>query len=226
MKKNTEPKTKKRFKKRYWVLLPIIMVLLLVLLATHRPASYKPLAPPEDNKPSPYLTSVLMPNLYNGAQRGEPFELIVTEKGINDMISRQAWPLMAGDFSFSAMQVIILDEHILIMATATAGDANFLISTQLWPAINEQGLLNLHISDVKIGAVNITLIARLISRTIYAERLNPSPEDMKRQSVQITRSVINDIPFDPVFEIDDIKLRIAEAQILQGKIRTILVPIE
>ena len=87
---------KRKFKKRYWLLIDLALAIIILYLLSYKPARYRPpgTVPAGNNQDqvSPYLSNVLLPQLYNGAQRDEPFDLNVIQKGINETIARFQWP--------------------------------------------------------------------------------------------------------------------------------------
>ena len=216
---------KRKFKKLYWVPICLAVAVLILILTTHRPRRYRPAPAGGDDKPSPCLTHVLLPDLYNGAQLGEPFELVVTQDCINDIIVRSKWPVRLNDITFSGLQVFLSGGQVLMMATANIKGIDFVFTSQLNPILDKDGLLTLHIATVKIGAVSITPLARIIAGKIYAHRLGPDNADSQNLTIRITRSVINNEPFEPVFRVEDKKLRIEKVDISQQRIATLLVPL-
>ncbi len=241
MKLGTGQDGKKRSrKKRYWILAGLSAVVILLLLPVCcRPRRYLPVEVGQDDRSvSPYLTHELLPALHNKSQLGEPFELVVTEEGINDIIARSRWPVEVGGITFSRLAVDFAAGVVWLMATATAGGVDFILSAELNPVVNAEGLLNLHIERVKVGAVNITLLARLIARRLYAERLGAEEADSERGTpagrddepepsltVKITRSVVNDEPFEPVFEMAGCKFRLKSVNVEDGRMSVILQPV-
>jgi hypothetical protein len=88
---------KAKFKKKVYLLLTVLAVVsaiavIVFALLLHRPAYYKPLDFADSKEVSLYLTNQLLPELYNGAQRQEPFNLVVTQSGINDIVAHFKWP--------------------------------------------------------------------------------------------------------------------------------------
>jgi hypothetical protein len=78
---------------------------------------------------------------------------------------------------------------------------------------------------VKVGAVNITPLARVIGRRMYAERLAAKGIDTKDLRAQIAASLLNDEGFEPVIKIEDREVRVEEVVIGQEKMRIRLVPV-
>ena len=225
---------KRKFKKRYWLLIDLAIAIVIVALFLHKPARYKPAAVgPAGNKQgqvSPYLTHELLPQLHNGAQRDEPFDLVVTQKGINEIITWSEWPKESEDVRFSAPVVFFVPDGIELMGTVNMKGVDLVISIVAKPRLNEEGLLNLHVAKVKIGAMNITPLARMIAKRMYAQRLATMPIDTEELGAKIAGSLLNDEPFEPVFDIADIfeneskKLRIEKITITREKLIVRLVP--
>jgi len=208
------------------------MVIFALLL--YKPARYKPpdAIPAGNNQRevSPYLTNVLLPQLHNGAQRDEPFEMVVTQKGINEIIAWSKWPKESEGVTFTAPVVFFAPDNIELMGTANIKGVDLVISVMAEPRLDEEGLLNLHVTKVKIGAMNITPVARMIAKRMYAERLETMPIDTEDLRTQIAASLLNDEPFEPVFDIADIfenerkKLRIEKVTIQKEKLTLRLAP--
>ena len=219
---------KRRFKKRYWLLAGPVVVILILVLLLHRPARYKPpdmaVVGDRQGQVSPYLTHELLPRLYNGAQRDEPFELIVTQKGINDAISGAKWPRQTNGLIFSAPMVLFIADGIVLMTTVAVGAAELVITIELAPILDRKGLLNLRVVKVKAGAVNITPLARALAGRMYSERPAGSNINAEDLAARIARSLLNDQPFEPVFEIDNKKVRIDRITIEQEKLTIRLAP--
>ena len=227
-------KTKSR--KRYWLLfclaaaLLISVLLLCRFLLLYRPAGYAPPMIVDDRQVSPYLTHEILPRLYNGAQRQEPFDLVITQKGINDVVVRSKWPRRADGISFSAPEVFFLPGKVVLMGIAAASGIEFIVTVVIEPRLDEQGLLNLSVAKVKVGAVNITPAARVIAKRMYAQR--PAETNIKAEDLpaKITASLLNSEPFEPVFSIkgilenEDKKLRLKQITIVKEGLTLRLAP--
>ena len=221
---------KRKFKKRYWLLIDLAIAIVILVLLLHKPGRYNPPEYTDDKLVSPYLTNILGPAIHNGAQREEPFDLVVTQKGINEIIAWSEWPKESEGVSFSAPVVFFAPESIELMGTANMKGVDLVISIVAKPHLNEEGLLNLHVAKVKIGAMNITPVARIMAKRMYAQRLATMPIDTEELGAKIAGSLLNDEPFEPVFDIADIfesenkKLRIEKITIQKEKLILRLVP--
>lgn len=211
-----------------WLIIDLIVTIVIISLLIYRPGRYKPLdsfsQDYEQGQVSTYLTHRLYPQIYNGSQRGEPFDVIITQDGINDIISRLNWPIQSGGIMLYDPAALFVPGTIILMGTADFEGVKFVITIELEPNIDESGLINLHVSKVKVGAVNI-LIAKAIAKKMYAERLNAADVDTKALQTKIAASLFNDEPFEPVFTIDGKKIRVESVVVGQRELKARLVPV-
>jgi hypothetical protein len=231
---NLKTRKKRKFKRRYWLLIDLALAIIILASLFYKPARYRP----PDNIPvsnnqdqlSPYLTNVLLPQLYNGAQRDEPFDLDIDQKGINETIARFQWPRESNGVILSAPTVFFVPENIVLMGTANIKGAELVVTVVGKPSLDEQGLLNLQVEKVKIGAMNITPVARLMAKRMYTQRLATIPIDTENLRAKIAASLLNDEPFEPIINVNDIfddvdkKVRVEKITITQKKLTIRLVP--
>jgi hypothetical protein len=199
--------------------------MVLILLLLYEPGHYHQPQAAQSSEVSPYLTHILSPQLYNGAQRQEPFDLVVIDKGINDIISRSKWPKELDGLRFSASAVLFVPESIILMGTLAAGGVEFVVTVVAEPSLDEQGLRNLGVAKVKLGAMNITPLAKMMAKRIYSERFAAMAPDAEKLGVRIAASLLNDEPFEPVFEVEDKKVRVQGITITHEKLTIRLVPV-
>jgi hypothetical protein len=212
-----------------WLFVDLLVAAAVFGLLIYKPSRYKPIDPfSQDYEPgqvSPYLTHQLSPQIYNGAQRGEPFEIIVTQEGINDIISRANWPIQGEGVLLYAPAALFVPGSVVLMGTAVVKGVEFVITIELEPKINEEGLLNLHVSKVKVGAMNITPVAKMTAKKMYAERIAGVYIDTKALQTKIAASLLNDEPFEPVFKIDEKRIRVEKIIVGQRELKAFLVPV-
>ena len=233
-KTNSKVRKKKKFKKRYWLFLDLALAIIILALLFYKPARYRPsnTSPAGNNQDqvSPYLTNVLLPQLYNGAQLDEPFDLDINQKGINETIARYKWPRESNGVILSAPTVFFVPDSIVLMGTASIRGAELVITVVAKPMLDEKGLLNLWVDKVKIGAMNITPVARLLAKRMYAERVETVPVDLNDLRAKIATSLLNEEPFEPILNVRDIfddmdkKVRMEKITIAQKKLTIRLVP--
>ncbi|MHC4641704.1 MAG: hypothetical protein ACYS32_08665 [Planctomycetota bacterium] len=233
--KNLKARKKKKFKKRYWLLLDLALAIIILALLFYKPARYRPpnTVPVSNNQDeiSPYLTNVLLPQLYNGAQRDEPFDLDINQKGINDTIARFKWPRESDGVILSTPTVFFVPDSIVLMGTASIRGAELAVTVVAKPRLDEEGLLLLKVDKVKIGAMNITPLARLLAKRMYKERVESVPVDLQDLRAKIAASLLNEESFEPILNIRDIseevnkKVRIEKITIIQKRLTIRLAPV-
>jgi hypothetical protein len=232
---NLKARQKKKFKKRYWLLLDLALAIVILGLLFYKPAryrlSYTIQADNRQKEVSPYLTNELLPELYNNAQHDEPFDLEIFQKGINETIAQLKWPQESEGVTLSAPTVFFVPDNIVLMGTANIKGAELVVTIVAKPTLNEKGLLNLNVQKVKIGAMNITPLAKLLAKRMYSERIASVPVDIEDLRTKIAASLLNEESFEPVFNINGIfedldkKLRVEKITIAQKKLTIRLVPV-
>jgi hypothetical protein len=221
-------KKSKRKKLTFWLLIDLTVVVVVFLLLIYRPGSYNPVdfdsLNYEQGQVSPYLTHVLSPQFYNNSQLGEPFDLVITQDGINEIVAGLGWPKFSEGVMLYAPAVLFVPGSVVMMATANVKGVELIITIELVPRIDEQKLLNLHVTKVKVGAVNITPLARMLGKKMYAESLAVMPVDKEALQTKIVGSLLNGEPFDPVFRIENSRVRVEKITILQKDLIARFVP--
>ncbi|MDT8303231.1 MAG: hypothetical protein RQ760_17260 [Sedimentisphaerales bacterium] len=210
-----------------WLLIDIAVAAIVFTLLLYRPGRYKPVDSGnyKRGEVSPYLTNELSPGIYNGAQRLEPFDVIITQDGLNDIIARGNWPMESEGVLLYAPAALFIPGRLVLMGTAEAKGVEFVVTIELEPNIDEEGLLNLQIAKVKVGAMNITPLAKIIAKKMYMERISGIEIDSGAIQTMIAASLLTDKPFEPVFSIDDKKkVRIEKITIENEKLLAHLVP--
>jgi len=220
---------KRRYKKLLcWLAVDITAAVVIFALLLYKPGRYNPTdAADTDYNPkqvSKYLTHELTPQLYNGAQLGEPFEVVITQKGINEIVARYTWPVESEGVMFYSPAVLFVPGSIVFMGTADIKGVQFVVTIELEPKVNEERLLNLQASKVKVGAMNITLLAKMIAKKMYAERVDTAPVDTEDWRTKIAASLLNDEPFAPIFDVEDKKVRVDKITVENEKLILHLIP--
>lgn len=210
-----------------WLLVDLTVAAVIFALLLYTPGLYKPAG----NDPAgykrgqvhPYLTH-LSSELYNGAQRGELFELVVTQKGINEIITWSRWPKESEGIMFSAPAVLFVPGSIVLMGTAHIKGVEFIVTIAVEPRVDEQGFLNLQVAKVKVGAMKITPLAKMMAKKMYAQRLATVPVDTEALTTKIAGALLNDEPFEPVIRVENRKVRVEKITIAEEKLTLHLVP--
>jgi len=221
-------KKSRRNKLLFWLLVDLTAIITVIVLLLYRPGRYNPVDYDsynyDEGQVSPYLTHELSPNLYNNSQLGEPFDLVITQDGINEIVAGLGWPKYSEGVMLYAPAVLFVPGTVVLMGTADVKGVELVITIELEPRIDDQKMLNLHVSKVKIGAVNVTWPARMMGKKMYTERLAVLPVDTEALQTKIVGSLLNEEPFDPVFRIEDNKVRIEKITVYKEKVTARLIP--
>jgi hypothetical protein len=217
---------KAKFKKKvYFVLAGLAAVFVIfVSLLLYKPAHFSPPDITYSKQVSPYLTHELLPHIYNNAQLGEPFDLTIIQNKAKDIVALTRWPKELDGLRVSAPQVLFVADGIVLRGTVAARGVQFVVTIVAEASLDQEGLLNLRAAKVKIGAMNITALARMLAKRIYQRRFAMSDIDTEDWRAQIAASLLDNEPFAPVFEIEDRKVRADKITITQGKLTIHLVP--
>ena len=201
-----------------------VLLAAVIFLLLDRPSAYVQPEIVADNQVSSYLTHVLLPQLYNGAQRQEPFELVIPQEKIGDIVAVSKWPRQSDGVTFSMPVCFFVPDRIILMAMVSVKDMEFVVTLVAEPSLDRKGLLNLRIAKVKVGAMNITLLAKAVARKMYQERIANTDTDTDDIEAKIVASLLNDEPFEPVFAVEDKKVRIEKVSVGRKKLTIGLVP--
>ncbi len=211
-----------------WLFVDLVVAAVIIGLLLHKPGSYDPTdfesAGYEPGQVSPYLTHELSPRIYNGAQRDEPFDVVITQKGINEIVAGWGWPKMSQGVMLYSPAGLFKPGSAQLMATADIRGAEFVVTIKIEPKITDKGLLTFHVSKVKVGAMNITALAKITARRMYLQKIAHLPIDKEAVQTKITESLLNGTPFEPVFKVDDRKVRIDKIAVSEERLTVHLVP--
>jgi uncharacterized protein YpmS len=220
---------KSRIKRLFiWLTIDFIIMVTVFILLMYRPGQYNPIVPGpesyESEQISKYWTHELLPKIHNNSQLGRPFDLVITQEGINDIISRANWPVQSEGIMFYSPAALFVPGSVMLMGTADVRGVEFVITIEIVPMINEEGFMNLQVSRMKVGAMNITPIAKAIARKMYSQQVAAFPIDTQDFRAKIVGSLLNDEPFEPVFRIGDNRVRVEKVEIEQSRLTARMVP--
>jgi len=183
-------------------------------LLTHRPKNYEPLAPIQDRQVSQYLTHELATSFYNNLHRGKPFDLVIEQAGINDIIARGKWPQHVNGLLFSAPAVVFVPDNVLLMGIVAVEGIEVVVTIVLRPEFDQSGRLRLQVASIRAGALNITVFAKRLAAEIFRQQAS---EIQTNQLLSKTLSaLVVDEPFKPVLEIEGRKVHIEGIAVASG----------
>ena len=221
---------KSRLKKlAIWLSIDIIAAAVIIALLLYKPGNYNPAffdsGNLEQGQVSPYLTHELSPQIYNGSQHGEPFDLTVTQEGINEIIAWSGWPKESEGVILSEPAVLFEPESIVLMGKAIVKGVDFIVTIIIEPKIDEQKLLSLQVSKVRIGAMNITPLAKMVAKQMYEQSQAAGSSIENELQAKIVASLLNNEAFEPVFKIEGKKYLVDKIVILNERLILHLAPV-
>jgi transcriptional regulator of aromatic amino acid metabolism len=189
----------------------------------HTPAAYHPEAGFE-KQVSPYLTHQLMPQFYNGLQRKEPFELIIDQKGLNEAITAMGWPKMYDNgLIISTPSVFFTHQKLWLMAKVNLKGFDTVVTVEISPQFDANGLLSMNVEKIKIGALSVTYIAKKMAQKMFDEHVQFVEAD--NISSLALASAMTGRPFEPVFKADGKKAKIDKVVLENEVLRIYITPV-
>ncbi len=210
------------------VLAALIVLSLFAIMLTHRHSGYSVPAVENPNEVSPYLTHELAPQFWDGIQKGGPFEIIVDEAGLNNIISRDSavsggWPVSFDYVNVYAPTVKFLPGKINAVAKVAVDGIKIYVDVYLKAEVLSEGKMRVEIESVKAGAVNITGFAVSIIRDVFEKRFKDSSGTDGMD--EIIYAILENRPFEPAFALGEQKLRVYKADLAQSKLVIGFMPI-
>jgi hypothetical protein len=205
------------------VIVLAVAAVALVYLLTYVPKLYSPLQPSDSDEVNPYLTHYLAPNFHNNIVIDRPFDVIVPQKNLNEIIVDEdsmgwSWPYSLNGVTFSAPSMVFTDDSIVLMATVEYAGLPIVVSIIGSPKLDDEGMLALNIDKMTAGAVNITGVAKYLAGRIIPEQVNVVEDDQWLKD--LAGAIESNAPFDPVFPVigSDKHIRLTKAEITEGKL--------
>ena len=213
MNKTDTEKSKSRSSRWFWT--PFIVVASLALggifLCRYTPTAYNPQPTANPEQVSPYLTHTLGPDFINQVQLDEPFELLVEQDGLNDIIRRQPWIEDFESFKYTDPVVLFDQDTIYLMGTLEYKGVSSVLTIIAFPQMGPEGKVSLNIGSIRLGILPVTKLVGFLSKKAFQQ--SRSCFEDEPQLEEIVRAIIHNEPFDPVFEISDHPVRITQATI-------------
>jgi hypothetical protein len=209
---------KRRRKLIIWFAVDIAVAVIFFTLLLYTPGRYNPPRPADNNEVSQYLTHELLADLYNNAQYDEPFEMVIEQAGINDAIARANWPVEFNEVLFKTPQVFFVSDAIIVMEPVELEGLEFVITARVSPVLDEQGLLHLKVEAMKVGAMNLTPIARIIGQKMYEHHMTMADINTSDLRACIAGALFAKTPFRPVLRIGRRKVQIERIDIEDSRL--------
>jgi hypothetical protein len=220
-----DPKKRNSRKKRYIAITFAVCAAAVIMgwaVIRLSPRAYPPPAAVDPDEVSPYLTHRLGPDFFNQVQFNEPFELLVEQHGLNDILSRGVWPRHFGDVAVSTPVVLFEKGTVYLMSRIGYFGFSAVLTLTARPVMDAQGRLNMNIQSVRLGLLPITsLAARVAAKAVEdsAAELGEWPE-----LEAPVRAIIANASFEPVFYFDKQRIWVQGFTLEAGQLRLRLAP--
>ncbi len=196
------------------------------ILFWYTPKAYKPVQSKNTEQVSIYLTHELGPEFFNQIQQDEPFELIIPQSELNNIISQEFQSQQFGNMSFSDAYIVFLDQSILLMGTLGYEGVSSVVSITAFPTMDSTGKINMNIQSVRLGMVPVTTLVTKLAQKAFDDNRSSFEEDPKAE--ENVQAIIRNEPFDPIFlfstEYCEYWVRISKFSIEQGSLKLTLLP--
>lgn len=217
---------KRNSRKKRYIAISVAVFALAVLagLAIFRlsPRAYTPPVADDPDEVSPYLTHRLGPDFFNQVQFNEPFELLVEQHGLNDILSRGVWPQQFGDAAISTPVILFEKDTVYLMSRVGYFGFSAVLTLTARPVMDERGRLNVNIQSVRLGLLPITNLAARIAEKAVEDSAAELGEWPGLEAP--VRAIIANAPFEPVFTFDKQRIWVQEFTLEPGQLRLRLVP--
>ena len=206
-------KCKSRLLGWFWTLFVVVASLALggIFLCRYTPGAYNPLSVPHPEEVSPYLTHTLGPDFVNQVQLDTPFELLVEQDGLNDIIRRQSWIEEFDSFKYTDPVILFDHKTIYLMGTLEYKELSSVLTIVAFPQMDSEGKVSLNIGSIRLGILPVTRLVSFLAKKAFKESRSCFEEDPQLE--KIVRAIIHNESFEPVFKISSYPVRITLAAI-------------
>ncbi len=169
------------------------------------PPHYRPAKFVVDGNMSQYLTNYILPELHNRSQYGLPFDLVISETGINDVIARHIDANSLHQANLSDLSVTFKEGRILLTGKTVCCGIDFIVTLVLKPGIGKKGQFFLGVSKIQAGNSRVPFVAGTLERKVLKGLngfLNSS------DTADFAKALFDNSRIEPVFSINHKKLRV------------------
>ncbi len=168
------------------------------------PSNFRLVRPISDGNVSQYLSNYILPQLYNKLQFNQPFDLVISEDGINDIIIRHIDANALQRANLSDFSVTFKKKRILLTAKTNYYGFDFIMTLVLKPYIDRKGYFSLKGSKIEAGESRIPFAGEAVKRKII-EGLAGFVNNL---DVSDSKAPLFDAKIEPVFSLNHQKHRI------------------
>ena len=184
------------------------------------PQYYRAVKPVAGEQVSQYLTNHILPELHNKSQYDQPFDIVLSEQGVNDIIARHVDFNSLRQSGLSDLSVVFKKGRILLAGKTVCYGLDFIVTVVLKPYIDNEGYFFLKMSKIQAGRSRILFIGRAVKGKILRELTDFLNENI----VDSTEALLNNHRIEPVFSFNHRKLRIDKITILDKELMIHFLP--
>jgi uncharacterized protein YpmS len=193
----------------------IFFIALWIIDLFKTPADFRIVKPVQGEYISLYLSNYIVPELHNKSQYGEPFDLVLSQTGINEVLARHIDPNTMAKAGLSDLTTCFKDDEIVLTARTNYKGFDFIVSMAFEPEIDKHGKLLLNAEDFQVGRSSLPFAAEMIRGKIIS-RLGENFKTEK--SNEFLNAILAAGKIEPVFKINHSKLRIEKITVQNGEL--------
>lgn len=188
----------KKINKIIWVVIVVLPTAVFALAAAlhYRPGAYQPPAPPGGDAISPYLTHQLAPTFFNQMQLEQPFELVITQEGFNEILACWQWPRQIGTMTVGQPYIVFGNRYLDILCPISYRGWLAFVSVAVEPKLGSS--LRFKIHSIRLGAVPVTYFSLPWLRHFW-QAYEPQNDDPIVFAV--LDAALSQKPLEPAFEL-------------------------
>lgn len=185
------------------------------------PGNYVPSEPIGGSEISLYLTNRLGPELHNKAQYEQPFELVIAEYGVGDIISRWFGRQQFDGLTFQNVCVAFEPEGVYLMGRCEYRGFRFVGTVVMEPGIDENGDFFLDIRKIKVGRSRLPFAAMIFRKKMAGKLEKAAGEKIFGDVAEL---LLNNGAVKPVMKVGGFKIRVEKIETVRDKMIISFVP--
>ena len=202
-----------------WLLIFLFVFWLIRLFSV--PRYYRTVKPVSDGQVSQYLTNYILPQLHNKSQYAQPFDLVISQDGINDIIIRHIDANSLKQSGFSDLSVTFKKGRVLLTGKTSYWGFDFVTTAVLRPYIDKKGYFHPGVSKILAGKSSLPFADEIVKRKIF-DRLASISDDSNIAGV--IRILFSGDKTEPVFTLNHTTLRIEKITVQNREITISFLP--
>ncbi|MFA6186327.1 MAG: hypothetical protein WC770_03820 [Phycisphaerae bacterium] len=199
----------------------VFLIALWIIDLFKTPANFRKVKPIQGEHISLYLSNYIMPELHNKSQYNEPFDLVLSQAGVNEILARHIDPNTLAKVGLSDLSARFKKGEIVLTAKTNYKGFNFIVSMTIEPRIDKNEKLVPGIGNFEVGRSSLPFVAGVIKKKI----INSLSENFNAEkNNEFINTVLTTGKIDPVFNINHSKLRIEKITVQNEELRIHFLP--